>query len=59
MFIERYLKMTCVKTSGTFGALFLLGRNLEEVIFFNGGHILCERGTFSVKMVHNWVRVGL
>ena len=40
-----------MKTSGTFGDLFLLGRNLEEVIFFSGGHILYERGTFSVKMV--------
>ena len=48
MFIKRY---NC-----TFGDLFLLGRHVEEVPFFNGGYILYERGPLSVKMVHNWVR---
>ena len=56
MFVKRYLKMTCVKTPCTFGDLFLLGRHVEEVTFFNGGYILYERGTVPVKMVYNWVR---
>ena len=30
--------------------------DVEEVKFFNGGYILYERGTFSVKVVFNWVR---
>ena len=46
MFIKRYLTVTrCA-----FGDLFLLGRHVEEVTFFNGGYILYERGTFWVKM---------
>ena len=48
--------MTCMKTSCSFGDLFLLVRYVEEVTFSNGGYILCARGTFSVKMVYNWVR---
>ena len=56
MFIKRYLKMTCVKTPCTFGDLFLLGRDVKEVTFFSGGYIPYERGTFSVKMIHHWVR---
>ena len=53
---KRYLKMTCMKTPCTFGDLFLLGRNVKEVTFFNAGYIPYERGTFSVKMIHHWVR---
>ena len=52
MFIKRYLTVTRC----TFGDLFLLGRHVEEVTFFNGGYILYEGGTFWVKMVHSWVR---
>ena len=51
--------MTCTKTSCTFGDLFLLVRYVEEVTFSNGGYILCARGTFWVKMVYSWVRVGI
>ena len=36
---KRYLKMTCMKTPCTFGDLFLLGRNVKEVTFFNVGYI--------------------
>ena len=42
MFIKPYLTVTHC----TFGDLFLLGRHVEEVTFFNGGYILYEGGTF-------------